>query len=143
MEDKTKVREPPNFKFWGIIMILFGIFFSLVFFNLIPSPEISSEYGSIPVLFVALFFLMFGIISFFNERLRKINEAYRRVLFLVLLILLLVPFHIILFKDKDINYQYFLLAFIIGIFDILGIVLLVTIMQRLFGGKVRNVVSRR
>lgn len=135
MEKKASKVKRPNFKFWGIVLIVAGIFFLLLFFNMVPSQEDSFKYGRIPVLFVALFFLIFGLISFFNERLKEIDERFRTGLFLVLLILLLVPFHIILFKEKSLDYQYWIFGFIIGIFDLFAIVVFIRLIYMIFWSK--------
>lgn len=86
---------------WGILAVIIGIFFFLIYFNILPTLETSFKYGRIAALSLALLFSLYGITITFSSGLGiKIPKIVSKVLLIVILALMLVLFHKVYSKEK-------------------------------------------
>ena len=103
-----------------------GVFFFLVYCNIISSPENSFAYGRSPILFVAAAFTVIGLyIVLYNAKRISPSGILSKILFFVVYISILAPFHIVIYKEifigKNINLDNIFGTLIIAFFDIIPV----------------------
>ena len=118
---QNKSRKPAPGYLLGIALLLAGIYILLAYFNIIPSPESSFQFGRIAVLPVGILFAFVGAyIILYNKLKFKLSLIYSNLLVLVCLLLLLVPFHIVYLQEHDIK-----VLLVLVVFDLLAIILFI------------------
>jgi hypothetical protein len=125
---KTKrSRKQPGY-FLGFALFLAGIYILLAYFNIIPSPESSFQFGRIAVLPVGILFAFVGAyIILYNKLKFKLSPIWSNLFVLACLLLLLVPFHIVYFQGHD-----SIMLLVLVVFDLVAVLLLGSLIYQLF-----------
>lgn len=132
--EEHKIIKNPS-KTWlcilGIICVIVGVFYILVYFNIIPSQDTSFSYlDRLPVLFVSIAFADIGIYMVWLIVNPKISKStIPRVFMVIFSLSLLTAFHIVaydIYKNtpsvfNELLSGYWLMLLLIAIFDLIFI----------------------
>ena len=131
---EIKYEKLSPVKKWALTICLLtaGLLFLFIYSGVIKMSESSTQYGNLPILFISIMFLFVGMyLSACNLGFKlKKNSLSAKVCLFIFLTLLLVPFHIVLYKEYIEYSLYNLIAknwlsfIVIPLFDIVALVLL-------------------
>lgn len=93
---------------FGVLCLVIGLFALLVYLNIISSPQAQFPYGKLPVLSFSLVFLIIGSYLIFYRKKPK-SKTLPNIFGLAIFIL--IPIHIIIYKDHaNLSFYEFLIS---------------------------------